>query len=504
VRTTGGRDRGLKVTLVAADLVTLWFAWFPVLAFIGTPGRQTSETLFVAPVVLATSLLVMRHQGLYLSRRCAMRSTEVHLVARSTVVTALTLVVVDRIIFRSLGTGIALREIVVGSALMLPLLALERAVFRTVLRRARQQGQRSRPVLIVGAGAQAARFVALLRDHADLGMTVAGVLGNSSDAFDSGLQELHLGAIDDVERIADEQRVTGIIITPAASEHPEMTAIVKRLQQRGLHVQIAHGLTGFDLQRLRQIHVSREPMIYLEQSAPGPFAHGLKRAVDLIVSATVLVVLLPVYALIAAAIRLDDGGPVVFAQTRVGRAGQLFRVYKFRTMVVGAESRLPSLQSDNERSGPLFKIERDPRVTRVGHILRLTSLDELPQFVNVLLGTMSVVGPRPALLSEVVAFDTDLRRRELVKPGITGLWQVEARDVASFDEYRRLDLFYVDNWTVAGDLQIMLDTAEHLFGRLLRTKQAAPVSRAATTGVGPRDPRVTPIQHAPLGPVGQA
>jgi exopolysaccharide biosynthesis polyprenyl glycosylphosphotransferase len=486
VRTTGEKDRGLKVTLVAADLVTLLFAWFPVLAIIGTPARQRSETLFVAPVVLAAALLVMRHQGLYLSRRCAMRSTEVHLVARSTAFTALALVVVDRIVFRSLGTGIALREIVVGSALMLPLLAIERAVFRTVLRRARQQGQRSRPVLIVGAGAQAARFVALLRDHADLGMTVAGVLGDAADAFDSGLQALHLGAIDEVERIADELRVTGIIITPTASEHPEMTAIVKRLQQRGLHVQIAHGLTGFDLQRLRQIHVSREPMIYLEQSVPGPFAHGLKRAVDLVVSATVLVVLLPVYAVISAAIRLDDGGPVVFAQTRVGLEGQLFRVYKFRTMVVGAESRLPSLQSDNERSGPLFKIERDPRVTRVGHILRLTSLDELPQFVNVLLGTMSVVGPRPALLSEVVAFDTDLRRRELVKPGITGLWQVEARDVASFDEYRRLDLFYVDNWTVAGDLQIMLDTAEHLFGRLIRSKQATAISSGAQPNVAPR------------------
>jgi lipopolysaccharide/colanic/teichoic acid biosynthesis glycosyltransferase len=173
-----------------------------------------------------------------------------------------------------------------------------------------------------------------------------------------------------------------------------------------------------------------------------------------------------VLILIALAIKTDRG-PVFFKQVRVGKNGKHFKVFKFRTMVVDAEKRLAELAAANERSGPLFKMDVDPRVTKVGRILRLSSLDEVPQLFNVLSGKMSIVGPRPALPKEVLEFDADLRRRELVKPGITGLWQVEARDSPSFDAYRRLDLFYVDNWTVMGDFEIMLDTFEHLLGRVV-------------------------------------
>jgi lipopolysaccharide/colanic/teichoic acid biosynthesis glycosyltransferase len=176
---------------------------------------------------------------------------------------------------------------------------------------------------------------------------------------------------------------------------------------------------------------------------------------------------LPLLVLAALAIKVTDPGPVFFKQVRVGKNGHLFTLYKFRTMVVDAEKRMAALARDNERNGPLFKMQGDPRVTKVGKLLRLSSIDEIPQLLNVLKGQMSLVGPRPALPKEVLEFDDDLRRRELVKPGITGLWQVEARDSPSFDAYRRLDLFYVDNWTLIGDLDIMLDTLEHMLGRLI-------------------------------------
>jgi lipopolysaccharide/colanic/teichoic acid biosynthesis glycosyltransferase len=176
---------------------------------------------------------------------------------------------------------------------------------------------------------------------------------------------------------------------------------------------------------------------------------------------------LPLLVLAALAIKVTDPGPVFFKQVRVGKNGHLFTLYKFRTMVVDAEKRMAALARDNERNGPLFKMQGDPRVTKVGKLLRLSSIDEIPQLLNVLKGQMSLVGPRPALPKEVLEFDADLRRRELVKPGITGLWQVEARDSPSFDAYRRLDLFYVDNWTLIGDLDIMLDTLEHMLGRLI-------------------------------------
>ena len=170
---------------------------------------------------------------------------------------------------------------------------------------------------------------------------------------------------------------------------------------------------------------------------------------------------------IAALIKLNDRGPVLFKQTRVGTDGNLFKVYKFRTMVVDAEARLAALAASNERTGPLFKMDKDPRVTRVGRFLRASSLDELPQILNVLTGDMSLVGPRPALPSEVAAFDEELRDRTKVKPGITGLWQIEARDNPSFSAYRRLDLYYVENWSVSLDIVILFATIEHVITRFV-------------------------------------
>ncbi|MEY2404120.1 MAG: hypothetical protein QOD38_1671, partial [Acidimicrobiaceae bacterium] len=164
-----------------------------------------------------------------------------------------------------------------------------------------------------------------------------------------------------------------------------------------------------------------------------------------------------------------DRGPVFFRQTRVGRNGKEIIVHKLRTMTVDAEARREEIQHLNERVGPLFKTEADPRVTRVGAFLRSTSLDEIPQLLDVLRGDMSLVGPRPALPDEVAEFDDELLGRLRVRPGVTGLWQVEARDKPSFDAYRRLDLFYVENWSLLLDLAIVIDTLPAVADRGLRT-----------------------------------
>jgi lipopolysaccharide/colanic/teichoic acid biosynthesis glycosyltransferase len=210
------------------------------------------------------------------------------------------------------------------------------------------------------------------------------------------------------------------------------------------------------------------------------------------VSLLVILLTSPILIVAAICIVLTDRGPVLFRQVRVGRNGKLFTLYKFRTMVVNAEQLMAELQRANERSGPLFKMQGDPRVTRIGRLLRLTSIDEIPQLLNVLKGQMSLVGPRPALPREVLEFDTDLRRRETVNPGITGLWQVEARDSPSFDAYRRLDLFYVDNWTITGDLEILLDTFEHLLGRLVSSLQRSH-SKPTVASIDPNVVALKPV-----------
>lgn len=483
--------------LLGADLMVLAVAWVPLLltGFSDT-GRLPAESLFIAGVAVGCALLIMRYEGLYLSRLCAVRSIEVRLIGRSGVFTALALVVLDQVLFVNVETRLFVKEIAVGATTMIVLLVIERSVFRSVLRSMRQTGARSRDVLVLGAGAQAARLVSLIGDHPDYGMRVAGLLGDLTDARRNGLAHLWLGTIDDAEQVAVEQSVTGVVLSASASEHPQITSLVKRLQRRGIHVQVSNGLAGFDVQRLRQLHIAREPMIYLEQSRPRRIDHVLKRCIDLACSVTVLTVLSPALLAIVAAIKVSDRGPVLFKQVRVGKNGKLFKVYKFRTMVVDAEQRKADLTANNERSGPLFKMDVDPRVTKVGRVLRLTSLDEVPQLLNVLRGQMSIVGPRPALPSEVIEFDEDLRRRELVQPGITGLWQVEARDSPSFDAYRRLDLFYVDNWTVVGDLEIMLDTMEHLFGRVVKAMQGKPVQHSVVSiAPEPAAATVTVVHH---------
>ncbi|MBN9795629.1 sugar transferase [Pseudonocardia sp. TMWB2A] len=185
---------------------------------------------------------------------------------------------------------------------------------------------------------------------------------------------------------------------------------------------------------------------------------GIGYAVLNAVAASILIVLLlPVLLVVAVAV-LFDGGPVLFRQTRVGRDGAEFRMIKFRSMCVDAEARLDSLRDLDEGSGPLFKMARDPRVTRVGHVLRRYSLDELPQLFNVVGGTMALVGPRPALTSEVAQYGPLARRRLAVRPGLTGLWQVSGRSDLSWDESIRLDALYVDSWSPAFDLSILLRT----------------------------------------------
>lgn len=199
-----------------------------------------------------------------------------------------------------------------------------------------------------------------------------------------------------------------------------------------------------------------EPDALPRRSAPLQAAG--KTVLDIGIAVLGLVVSAPVILVAAVAIKATDGGPVLYRQVRVGRDGEHFTIFKLRTMVVGAEDMIIDLRERNQRDGPLFKLSHDPRVTRVGRWLRVTTIDEVPQLINVLRREMSVVGPRPALPSEVDWFDEPLLERHAVRPGITGLWQIAARDHPSFDAYQTLDLHYVRNWSLRLDLVVLART----------------------------------------------
>jgi exopolysaccharide biosynthesis polyprenyl glycosylphosphotransferase len=244
---------------------------------------------------------------------------------------------------------------------------------------------------------------------------------------------------------------------------PEINGIRLRdlaweLEETGTDLCVAPALIDVAGPRTTIRPVAGLPLLQLDHPELAGGKQVIKTMFDKLAAGMALIMLAPVFATIAVAIHLDDGGPVFFKQTRVGRDGQNFRLFKFRTMIVDAERRRLQLETLNEGSGLLFKMRKDPRVTKIGAWLRRWSLDELPQLINVLVGDMSLVGPRPALPREVARYGDHMRRRLAVKPGLTGLWQVSGRSGLSWEESFRLDLRYVDNWSMALDLQILWKT----------------------------------------------
>ena len=230
------------------------------------------------------------------------------------------------------------------------------------------------------------------------------------------------------------------------------------LEKTGTDLCVAPALLDVAGPRTTIRPVAGLPLLHVDHPEFTGAKKGIKDVFDKVLGVSALALLAPVFIIVAIAIRLSDGGPALFRQTRVGKDGRTFTVYKFRTMVLDAEDRKAQLAVSNEKDGVLFKIRNDPRITTVGARLRRWSVDELPQLINVVRGDMSLVGPRPSLPDEAARYGDYVRRRLVVKPGITGLWQVNGRSDLSWEESVRLDLRYVENWSLVLDLQVLWKT----------------------------------------------
>ncbi|MFC4019403.1 sugar transferase [Micromonospora sp. GCM10011542] len=344
-------------------------------------------------------------------------------------------------------------------------LGLEVARFaaRKRLHRARSRGAGwSRKVLVVGDTAHVLELLHTLRREPYAGYQVVGAC--IPDALLAPVAQ-RLGDVPVVGSFRGIPEAATAIgaDTVAVTASGELTAARLRrlgwqLEGTGVDLVVAPALTDVAGPRIHTRPVAGLPLIHVEAPEFRGARKLVKGFVDRSVSSLALALLLPLIALLALAIKIDSRGAVLFRQTRVGRGGQEFGVFKFRTMVVNADALLAELVARNETDGLMFKMRDDPRVTRVGRLLRKWSLDELPQLVNVLLGQMSLVGPRPPLPSEVARYDGDVARRLLVKPGMTGLWQVSGRSDLSWEDGIRLDLYYVENWSLAVDLTILWKT----------------------------------------------
>ncbi len=267
-----------------------------------------------------------------------------------------------------------------------------------------------------------------------------------------------VGGLDDVASVLRGLRVDHVYIASRDLSHAAILRILDECTANQTQVDMLSDLYEILHGRATVQQVAGFPMVSLRQAALRRRQEMIKRWMDIVISLGLMVFAIPLALIIMIAIRLDSPGPALYSQVRVGKGGKLFRMYKFRSMAIDAEERLEQVRPLNEAIGPIFKIKEDPRVTRVGRFLRRTSLDELPQIYNVLKGDMSLVGPRPPLPSEVEAYEDWHRQRLTVNQGMTGLWQVSGRSLLAFDEMVKLDIYYIENWSIWLDLLILLRT----------------------------------------------
>ena len=318
-------------------------------------------------------------------------------------------------------------------------------------------------VLVVGHRRAAVDVIGSLRRSGDF--EVAGVCLPTT-ASTSDFDVPVVPGFDRVVRAVAEHRADAVVVHPCRHFGPlDLRRLGWRLQPAGTQLFVASGLHDVETTRARLHQAGDLPLLHVRHAELGGPRRVVKDVAERAAAGLALLLLAPLLVALALAVRLDSQGPALFRQVRVGKDGETFSMFKLRTMTHDAEERLVAVVTLNESDGVLFKVREDPRVTRLGRVLRRSSLDELPQLLNVLLGHMSLVGPRPPLPAEVAAYVGDTHRRLAVKPGITGLWQVSGRSDLSWEESVRLDLRYVDNWSITLDLLILGRTARAVLSR---------------------------------------
>jgi exopolysaccharide biosynthesis polyprenyl glycosylphosphotransferase len=455
--------------LLAADVLGLLFAFFVVeVAFSGTSGAidyfgPATETLvFVATLPLW--IIAAKLYGLYdRDARNADHSTVDELPSIFHFVT----VAVWLFFALSWTTGLTdPNQIKLATFWLLAITGITsfRVVARVV---ARRQPAYIQNAIIIGAGDVGQLMARKLLNHAEYGINPVGFVDSRPKERHDGLGDLALlGTLDDVPELVRRLDIERVIIAFSNESHTEMLHLVRSLKDLEVQVDIVPRLYEIVGPRLNFTSVEGIPIVSIPALRLPRSSRLLKRMLDFTVALFTLIVMAPLFVLIALLIKLDSRGPILFSQERMGSRGAKFRIYKFRTMVQDADAKKASLSHLSKHANGdsrMFKIREDPRVTRVGRLLRRLSLDELPQLLNVLNGEMSLVGPRPLVLVEDEFVESWARRRLDLRPGITGAWQVLGRTDIPFEEMVKLDYLYVTNWTLAGDLRILARTIPAVF-----------------------------------------
>jgi exopolysaccharide biosynthesis polyprenyl glycosylphosphotransferase len=456
----------VDVLLINLALLVAYWLRYDLQLFWGVdPANNVPYLVYLPMAGLLTVVLILtnRHEGAYDLSHSRSLTRELYGVINATT-TAIMLLVVLVFFYRRLFYSRII--FVYAGILIIIFLGLARIARNAIMTRMRQSGRGVDRVLIIGAGEVGRAVMRNVIAQPELGYRLIGFLDDDPAKAGTDIGPIKaLGPIENLPQIVKENAIDVVMITLPWQYHHKIVRLVGEAEHIGVRAAVVPDLFQLSMGGIQLEDLNGIPLISIKQTTLTGVNQVIKRVFDLAISVPVMVLLAPVWLLVALAIRLDSPGPVFFRQVRSGRHGKPFVFYKFRSMRQDAEAELERLRDLNEASGPLFKIRDDPRQTRVGRFLRRTSIDELPQLYNVLLGEMSLVGPRPGLPSEVALYQDWQRRRLDIQPGITGLWQVRGRSDLTFDEMVMLDIYYGENWSLLTDVQILVRTIpQFLFG----------------------------------------
>lgn len=461
--TVAGRVAIDTFLVLSAFLLAYWLRYHQELGGDVLPGFSQPFDFFAgkAAILMVVTVVIFHVRGLYRLPRWASFLDEASIIA-SSATTAMAIIILYSFLQRFYPSRLIF---IYAWVLMIALLIVKRLGVRLVRQYLWSRGMGVERVLVIGAGPAGQRIMQHLFSQPQTGYRVAGFVDDIPTDSNWGIatewrveRPAYLGRVSEITEVVRDHHIDEVIIALPPTAHEATLSIIEQCREREVGFTLVPDLFELALDRIHINEVAGLPLIGIKDTRIQGGNYLIKRGMDLSVALAVLILFLPLMLLIALAVRLDSPGPVFFRQERVGKAGRRFTLYKFRSMCQYAEERQAELQATYRIGTLLFKIKDDPRVTRVGRFLRRTSLDELPQFFNVLLGEMSVVGPRPPVPAEVRAYDAWHYERLLVTPGLTGLWQVSGRSDLTFDEMVKLDLYYAEHWSPWLDVKLILRT----------------------------------------------
>lgn len=336
-----------------------------------------------------------------------------------------------------------------------------RFVSRRFMRSLRRRGHYLKTLIVIGGGSRGEQFAEMLSQRRDLGYRLLGFVDSDPVYRNRRLAGAQwLGTLEDLPAIVAREVIDDVAVAlPIKSHYSEIGNVIELLEEQGIAIHLLSDFFPHQLARCQSLEFEGEPMLFFHSAPLFSWRTEVKRLIDLVGSIALLILFAPILAIVAILIKLDSPGSVFFMQERMGYNKRRFRMIKFRTMVPDAEARMKDIEHLNEKEGPIFKIKNDPRITRLGRILRKTSLDELPQLFNVLLGDMSLVGPRPLSIRDALRLEESWQKRRFsVRPGLTCLWQISGRSELSFEQWMKLDLEYIDHWSLLLDGWILVRT----------------------------------------------